>query len=274
MVLVQSSGRAVAGGAVAGAKRSAAVARHPASVAKGFRARVSGERKQAGVVRCEPILGDGPGRAYGGSFGQFRTGGLDDPEYIESVLARFPDEGVCSVDEGKVLYDNGYKFLDIRSNPEYEDDGKVPKGINIPLINTTRSWDFSENPPVRSVQQKANTEFMSEIEKRFPDKETPLMIVCSDGKDRAIQALMLLDSQGYTNIVGLKGGYNGWNQTFTTKLERRGTQVRYETVYTADGDGMGIHSTGAGFSSVDKVDFNLNEIDDTVWIKYTDEVTV
>merc|ERR1712031_110618 len=104
-----------------------------------------------------------------------------------------------------------------------------------------------------------------QVKEKFPDKESKLLIVCSDGKQRAIQVLMLLDAEGYTNIVGLKGGFIGWNQVFTTKLERRGTNVRYETVYTADGDGMGIHSTGAGFSSVGSVDFET-------WIKWADEV--
>ena len=53
---------------------------------------------------------------------------------------------------------------------------------------------------------------------------------------------------------------------------QRGTNVRYETVYTADGDGMGIHSTGAGFSSVDKVDFHIGSVDFETWVKWADEV--
>ena len=174
----------------------------------------------------------------------------------------------------QVLYsEGGYTFLDVRSKPEFNDDGKVPNAVNIPLINTTRKWDLSGSPPELVVEQSANKDFLDEIKAKFPDKESKLLIVCSTGTQRAIQCLMLLDGEGYTNIVGLKGGFNGWNAVWTTKLERRGTNVQYTTVYQADGDAMGIHSTGAGFSSVDKVDFNINAVDTTEWLKWKDEVT-
>mmetsp|Transcript_4967 Transcript_4967/g.8831 ORF Transcript_4967/g.8831 Transcript_4967/m.8831 type:complete len:271 (-) Transcript_4967:352-1164(-) len=197
-----------------------------------------------------------------------------DPEYIEETLKCFPDDGVASVEQGRVLYsEGGYTFLDVRSKPEFNDDGKVPNAVNIPLINTTRKWDLSGSPPELVVEQSANKDFLDEIKAKFPDKESKLLIVCSTGTQRAIQCLMLLDGEGYTNIVGLKGGFNGWNAVWTTKLERRGTNVQYTTVYQADGDAMGIHSTGAGFSSVDKVDFNINAVDTTEWLKWKDEVT-
>ena len=70
------------------------------------------------------------------------------------------------------------------------------------------------------------------MKEKFPDKESKLLIVCSDGRQRAIQVLMLLDAEGYTNIVGLKGGYIDWNFVFKgtggnplfQKLERRCAQ--------------------------------------------------
>ena len=43
------------------------------------------------------------------------------------------------------------------------------------------------------------------MEKRFPDKETPLLVACSDGTTYALDALEALDEAGYTNLVGLKG---------------------------------------------------------------------
>ena len=55
-------------------------------------------------------------------------------------------------------------------------------------------------------------------------------------------------------------------------FKKRGLNVKYETVYTADGDGMGIHSTGAGFSSVDKVDFHIGSVDYEKWIKWSEVV--
>lgn len=197
-----------------------------------------------------------------------------DPEFIEETLAAFPDDGVADVEQARVLYaeEGGYTFLDVRSKAEYDDDGKVPNAVNIPLIHTQRKWNLSVTPAEMEIIQEANVSFLDEIKAKFPDKESKLLIACSDGTQRAIQVLMLLDAEGYTNIVGLKGGFIAWNAVFTTKLERRGLNVKYETVYTADGDGMGIHSTGAGFSSVDKVDFHIGSVDYEKWIKWSEVV--
>jgi hypothetical protein len=35
------------------------------------------------------------------------------------------------------------------------------------------------------------------------------------------QSLMALDGAGYTDIVGVRMGYNGWINKFTNKLQRR-----------------------------------------------------
>jgi hypothetical protein len=43
------------------------------------------------------------------------------------------------------------------------------------------------------------------VEKRFPDKETYLIIGCSDGLTYSIDALEMLDEAGYYNLVGLRG---------------------------------------------------------------------
>jgi hypothetical protein len=43
------------------------------------------------------------------------------------------------------------------------------------------------------------------VEKRFPDRETKLVVGCSDGRTYSIDALELLDEAGYYNLVGLKG---------------------------------------------------------------------
>jgi len=44
-----------------------------------------------------------------------------------------------------------------------------------------------------------------QMEKRFPNKDTPLLVGCSDGTTYAIDALEMLDGAGYTTLVGLKG---------------------------------------------------------------------
>lgn len=44
-----------------------------------------------------------------------------------------------------------------------------------------------------------------QVEKRFPNKNAPLLIGCSDGTTYSIDALEILDEAGYTTLVGLKG---------------------------------------------------------------------
>lgn len=51
----------------------------------------------------------------------------------------------------------------------------------------------------------------TQVEKRFPNKETAkLLVSCADGRQYSIDALEALDEAGYTNLVGLRGGYYGW----------------------------------------------------------------
>ena len=61
------------------------------------------------------------------------------PTFIKETVAKFPDAGVCSVEEGRVLNaEDGYTFLDVRSKVEHE--YKIQKSVNVPLINAT--WRF------------------------------------------------------------------------------------------------------------------------------------
>jgi len=204
-----------------------------------------------------------------------------DEDFVEEVMEKFPDAGVADIEEGRVLYEMGYTYLDVRSSTEFEHDAKTPRAVNIPLIDTTRKWDLSVTPAVQEVTQSANPKFLEQVKEKFPDKESKLLIVCSDGRQRAIQVLMLLDAEGYTNIVGLKGGYIDWNFVFKgtggnplfQKLERRGQTVKYSTVYASDGDDLGVHSTDSTmFGKTDYVDFDPNSVDTETWLKWADEV--
>ena len=90
------------------------------------------------------------------------------------------------------------------------------------------------------------------MEKRFKNKEHKILIGCSDGSTYSIDALEALDEAGYTNIVGLRGGYYAWHDRWDNKLRRR-TNGEAVEVYSADGDSCGIHSSGAGFERVDVI---------------------
>lgn len=47
-----------------------------------------------------------------------------------------------------------------------------------------------------------------QVKKRFPDKETKILIGCSNGNAYSMDALMALDEEGYTNLTGLKVLHN------------------------------------------------------------------
>ncbi len=44
-----------------------------------------------------------------------------------------------------------------------------------------------------------------QVQKKIPNKDTPIIVGCSNGTTYSIDALELLDEAGYTNLVGLKG---------------------------------------------------------------------
>ncbi|GGI83369.1 rhodanese-like domain-containing protein [Shewanella gelidii] len=50
-----------------------------------------------------------------------------------------------------------------------------------------------------------------DIEARFPDKETALLLYCGGGYRSALSALSL-QKMGYTNVASLIGGYKSWVQ--------------------------------------------------------------
>merc|ERR1719316_1669282 len=92
---------------------------------------------------------------------------------------------------------------DVRSAPEHDEEHPT-LSVNIPIINAKRR--FNSETKQREYIQTVNEDFIAQVEKKFPDKETKLIIGCSDGRLRSINALEALDEAGYTNIVGAKGG--------------------------------------------------------------------
>jgi len=50
-----------------------------------------------------------------------------------------------------------------------------------------------------------------DIERHFPDRDSPLVLQCGDGYRSAISAENL-EKMGYTNVYSLDGGYKGWIQ--------------------------------------------------------------
>ncbi|KAK9838750.1 hypothetical protein WJX74_002624 [Apatococcus lobatus] len=175
-----------------------------------------------------------------------------DPTFVQETLGAFPDKGIANVEEARALFsEGGYVYLDVRPQLEYEEAGKVPGSVNIPVVNSKRKWDPEQNKKV--FEKSDNPDFVKTIEKRYPDKETKFLVGCSDGRKYSLDALGALDEAGYGNLAGLKGGYYAWFRVFDNKLARRNLGEYQEEVIHG-GDSGGIHASGAGFERVDTAD--------------------
>ena len=106
-----------------------------------------------------------------------------------------------------------------------------------------------------------------QVAKVFPDKNEKIIVACSDGRNRAIQALEALDEAGYVNIVGLRGGYNMWNRTWDAKM-RRSLPGVFQEEWQHSADGCGVHATGASFQNQDAFQY-ADWKDETEWIEWS-----
>lgn len=202
-----------------------------------------------------------------------------DKEYIQDIASRYPDDGIANWEEARCLFSEmGYSILDIRADCELDQIGNYPRElpsdhlsgamiVHIPLINASTRYDSEANKKVM-VNMEANKDFIRKIEQIFPDKaNAKLIISCSDGRNRAIQALEALDEAGYVNIVGLRGGYNMWNRTWDAKMRRRNLPGDFKEEYQHGADGCGVHATGASFANMDAFQY-ADWKDDTEWIDW------
>jgi len=113
--------------------------------------------------------------------------------------------------------------------------------------------------------QTKNPDFITKVNQIFPDKKAKIIVACSDGRGRAIQALEALDAAGYSNIVGLRGGFNMWSRTWDAKMRRRNLPGVFQEEWQHGADGCGVHATGATFANQDAFQYE-DWKDDTEWI--------
>jgi len=191
------------------------------------------------------------------------------PEWIEACAEEFPEYGMASIEQARTLFapEIGYKYLDIRASYEIDSIGKVPGSINIPLINAKPQWNSETG--TRDFVQSVNAEFLNEVSKKFPAKDTKIIVGCSDGFNRTIQACMLMEEAGYTHIVAIQGGFNLWTRKFDNKLRRRrsdGYTERFDSGARGS-DSAGIHASGAGFQKMDAID-QVQGKDPVEWVDW------
>ena len=187
----------------------------------------------------------------------------------QNTLAKFPDAGVCTCDEARVLNaEGGYTFLDVRSKTEYE--YKITGSVNIPIINAT--WKFSAEKKRKIPDQTVNRDFVAQVEKKFA-KDAKICVVCSDGTTRSMAALRALDAAGFVNLVGMRQGYNGFSRIFDAKFNRRVDPDAMREVDAPDflDQSTGIFGTGASYTRVDSVQW-VPVRDPETWIDWQAEM--
>jgi rhodanese-related sulfurtransferase len=100
-----------------------------------------------------------------------------------------------SPEEVKELLDQGYSYLDVRTEAEFE-AGRVPGAYNVPV----------------SRKSVPNQDFLAVIASHF-GKDSPLVVGCHTGS-RSQRAAIMLAEAGYTNVVELRTGFAGSRDAF------------------------------------------------------------
>ncbi|KAL4443416.1 hypothetical protein ABPG75_011153 [Micractinium tetrahymenae] len=144
------------------------------------------------------------------------TGRWPDPAFFQETLKAFPAKAVCNAEEARCLIDAGYAVLDVRPELESNRQGKLRGSVAIPCTFQRQQFDSSRNEMV--VTEEDNPAFLAQVARKFRRKDSPIIVACSNGKSHSIDVLEVLEEEGYTNIVGMMGGFNAFYRTFDNRL--------------------------------------------------------
>src|SRR2546430_1826883 len=101
---------------------------------------------------------------------------------------------VSPVEAKKLVDEQGYVYLDVRSEPEYF--GGHPTGAhNVPLMNAGPQG-MAPNP-----------DFLAVVQALYP-KDTKLVVGCKAG-GRSLRAAEMMAGAGYTNVIDQRAGFDG-----------------------------------------------------------------
>jgi len=104
-----------------------------------------------------------------------------------------------SPEEAKDLLEEGYIYVDVRSEPEFE-AGHVPGALNVPLLNSSPQG-MTPNP-----------DFLKVMESAF-GKNEKLVTGCKAG-GRSLKAAQQLLAAGFQCIVDMRTGWDGSRDDF------------------------------------------------------------
>jgi rhodanese-related sulfurtransferase len=96
--------------------------------------------------------------------------------------------------EAAALLEQGWRYLDVRSIPEF-DEGHPRGAANVPLLHA------------QGGRMVPNGDFQRVVEAHYP-KDAPLVVGCRSG-GRSAQAAAVLEAAGYTQVVDMRGGMRG-----------------------------------------------------------------
>ena len=110
------------------------------------------------------------------------------PRFLQIVADTKKRVREITVDEVKALLDHGEKLVlvDVREESEFAKD-HLPGAVHLG----------------KGIIER-------DVEQRFPDTATPLVLYCGGGFRSALAADNL-QKMGYTNVYSMDGGWRGWN---------------------------------------------------------------
>jgi rhodanese-related sulfurtransferase len=101
--------------------------------------------------------------------------------------------------EAKQLVDQGYVYLDVRTEPEYA--ASHPQGAqNVPVM-LAGARGMAPNP-----------DFLSVVEATYP-KDARIVVGCKAG-GRSLRAAEMMVGAGYTNVIDQRAGFDGARDSF------------------------------------------------------------
>ena len=89
---------------------------------------------------------------------------------------------------------NDALMVDVRTKIEHTFVGHPPGAIHI-------AW--KEAP-----DWQVNSQFVAEVEKRVPDKNAPILLLCRSGQ-RSLDAAKALEEAGFTRLINIVDGFEG-----------------------------------------------------------------
>ena len=111
-----------------------------------------------------------------------------------------------SPDEAKKLLDEeGYTYLDVRSEPEYQ-AGHPVGAENVPLMHAGPAG-MTPNP-----------DFLAVVQAVYP-KDAKLVVGCKAG-GRSLKAAEMMIGAGYTNLIDQRAGFDGPRDAFGALSEK------------------------------------------------------